>query len=398
MKDNESKVFSKRPKFLLKCFIVAACVCVFNFLLVNNYFAFILDVIKPITIAFVVAYLLNPIVKFVEKYLNKLLRKFIKKEKLIFGIGRGVSIFAAFVVGFGIVAMICYLILPSLITSITGLVNSLPSKIDSVIAWYNSALDEHGIVESIGESVLGAAKKWIQSANWLSTISQISNGVIVALNVTLDVLVGILTAIYVLFSKELLCAQIKKLMYAFIEKNKVNNVLVTTREAHRIMSGFIIGKIIDSAIIGVLCFVVMWIFNIPYQLLVSVIVGVTNVIPYFGPFIGAIPSAALILLIDPIKGLLFIVIILVIQQLDGNVIGPAILGDTTGLSAFWVIVAILVGGGLFGFVGMVVGVPVLATIFFVLSRLVNKKLAEKGIPTDTEYYSSNLMEVDSDEQ
>lgn len=398
MKENESKVISKRPKFLLKCFVVAACVCLFNYLLVNNYFAFVLDVIKPITIAFVVAYLLNPIVKFVDKHLNKLLKKFIKKEKLLFGLSRGISIFVAFVFGFGIVAMICYLIIPSLITSLVGLVNSLPSKIDSVISWYNSAMDEHGIIESIGKGVLGAAKNWVQSANWLSTITQISNGVMVALNVTLDVLVGVLTAIYVLASKEVLCAQIKKLMYAFFERNKVNTALITTREAHRIMSGFIIGKIIDSAIIGVLCFVVMWIFKIPYPLLVSVIVGVTNVIPYFGPFIGAIPSAALILLIDPIKGLLFIVIILVIQQLDGNFIGPAILGDTTGLSAFWVIVAILVGGGLFGFIGMVVGVPVLATIFFVLARIVNKKLVEKGIPTNTDYYNSNQMEVDTDEQ
>ena len=149
------------------------------------------------------------------------------------------------------------------------------------------------------------------------------------------------------------------------------------RKSNSIFGGFIIGKIIDSAIIGVLCFIGVSLLNMPYALLVSVFVGVTNVIPYFGPFIGAIPSAILIMIVDPMKGLYFIIFILLLQQLDGNIIGPTILGDSTGLSAFWVLFSILLFGGLFGVVGMIIGVPTFAVFYYVVKLFITQKLEEK---------------------
>lgn len=172
-------------------------------------------------------------------------------------------------------------------------------------------------------------------------------------------------------------------------------ILHLTTKSNEMFGGFIIGKIIDSAIIGVLCFIVLSILNMPYTFLVSVIVGVTNVIPFFGPYIGAIPSTILIMLSDPKMGVYFVIFILILQQIDGNIIGPRILGSSTGLSAFWVVFAILLGGGLFGVVGMILGVPTFAVIYYIVNMLINHKLEEKLLPTDTASYDE-LSYVDSD--
>lgn len=165
-------------------------------------------------------------------------------------------------------------------------------------------------------------------------------------------------------------------------------VLHLTTKSNEIFGGFIIGKLIDSAIIGVLCFVGLSLLKMPYVMLVSVIVGVTNVIPFFGPYIGAVPSTILIMLANPLQGVYFIIFILLLQQFDGNILGPKILGNSTGLSAFWVIVAILLGGGLFGFVGMVMGVPTFAVLYYIVQMLVNNHLERKQLPTGSEYYDT----------
>ncbi len=198
-----------------------------------------------------------------------------------------------------------------------------------------------------------------------------------------------------MFSKEKFGKQSKKIVYAVFKPSHANMILHLTLKSNEIFGGFIIGKLIDSAIIGVLCFIGLSLLNMPYALLVSVIVGVTNVIPFFGPYIGAIPSAVLIMLADPRKGLYFILFILVLQQIDGNIIGPKILGDSTGLSAFWVVFSILLGGGLFGFVGMILGVPTFAVIYYVINMLINHRLEVKKLPTETECYDK-LSYVDSD--
>ena len=202
-----------------------------------------------------------------------------------------------------------------------------------------------------------------------------------------NVLIGVIISVYLLVSKEKFLRQSKKVIYALCKPKKANLILHIGRKANEIFNGFIIGKIIDSAIIGVLCFIGVSIFKMPYALLVSVIVGVTNVIPVFGPYIGAVPCAILILLVDPMKGLGFIIFIILLQQLDGNVIGPKILGESTGLSPFWVVFSILLAGGLFGIVGMIVGVPTFALIYYIIKLFIQQKLEAKNLPTDTNEYT-----------
>ena len=186
-----------------------------------------------------------------------------------------------------------------------------------------------------------------------------------------------------MFSKEKFAAQTKKILYALFSKQHTDRILRNTRRTHHIFGGFVTGKLLDSLIIGIITFVVLFIVRMPYAVLISVIIGVTNVIPFFGPIIGAIPCALILLFEDPLKALLFIIIIIIIQQFDGNLLGPKILGDSTGLPAFWVIFAILLGGGLFGFLGMLLGVPTFAVVYSLLKTLIEERKKKKNQPSDT---------------
>ena len=231
--------------------------------------------------------------------------------------------------------------------------------------------------------------------NWFRTdfmtqvntiMSNVTVGIVGLVGEFVNFVLGLIVSVYVLFGKERFTSQAKKLTYAFLSTDHANMLLHLTKKSNEIFGGFIIGKIIDSAIIGVLCFIGLSILRMPYTLLVSVVVGVTNVIPFFGPYIGAIPSAILITLADPKMGLYFLIFILVLQQVDGNIIGPHILGDSTGLTPFWVLFSILVGGGLFGFVGMIMGVPTFAVIFYIIGMIAERRLEKKNLPVPSEYY------------
>ena len=258
---------------------------------------------------------------------------------------------------------------------------------------FNEMHSSDSTVGKILENVMKEATTFIQ--NWMRTdlmdkvnewMTQLTAGVILMVREILNFIIGMIVSIYVLFSKEKFMCQAKKLVYAIFRPTKANLILHVGSKSNEIFGGFIIGKIIDSAIIGVLCFIGLSILNIPYTLLVSVIVGVTNVIPFFGPYIGAIPSALLIFLADPVKGVYFVIFIILLQQFDGNILGPKILGESTGLSSFMVIVAIMVGGGLFGVPGMIVGVPVFAVLNAAVWKLIGRSLDEKDMSADAEFY------------
>lgn len=270
---------------------------------------------------------------------------------------------------------------------------TLPGQLNAVMDSFDHIQKEQSPVGAIVENILNHASENIQ--NWIQTdllrqmnvlMTNITTGAINVLSEVFNFLVGCIVSVYMLFGKETFAAQIKKMLYAGMQVERANMVLHITRKSNEIFGGFIIGKIIDSAIIGVLCFIGITILDMPYILLVSVIVGVTNVIPFFGPYIGAIPSTILIALADPLKGLYFLIFIIALQQLDGNVIGPKILGNSTGLSAFWVVFSILLGGGLFGFIGMIIGVPTFAVIYYIVKMVVEEKLKKKKLPPDTEHY------------
>ena len=203
-----------------------------------------------------------------------------------------------------------------------------------------------------------------------------------------NLVLGIIISVYFLVGKERFFAQIKKFLYALLPKDLVGRLIDITHTSNRIFSGFISGKILDSLIIGILCFVGMSIFRMPMAMLVSVIVGVTNIIPYFGPFIGAIPSALIVFLVDPIKALWFVVFVVCLQQFDGNILGPRILGDSIGMPAFWVVFSILLFGGYLGVLGMFIGVPTFAVIYSIFKLWTEGRLSRKNLPVDTKSYAS----------
>ena len=213
-------------------------------------------------------------------------------------------------------------------------------------------------------------------------------GILGTFGVMIDFLVALIICIYVLNSKEIFLAQAKKFILAAFSRDRAAKIFEFGELCNNTFGGFINGKIIDSIIIGIICFIAMTVLGLPLTVLISVVVGITNVIPFFGPFIGAIPSIILLLFIDPWAAVKFAVMILVLQQLDGNVIGPKILGKTTKLASFWVMFAIIVGGGLFGFAGMILGVPTMAILYIYISRIVNNRLAGKDLSNKTQVYEN----------
>ena len=350
-------------------------------------------ILQPITIGVVFAYLINPIVNLEEKYLLKCFEKWMKKPEKAKKTARGVSIIGAIIFVIIIITILLSMVIPELYKSIERVLVQLPEQADDFINWANQYIGVNGQFSEYFQIGLNKGVEIFES--WLQTdvlsqtqkmIGSLTTGVISVVKLLLNIVVGILVSVYVLMSKEIFIGQGKKLVYVFLPVDKGNVFIEIVRKIHEIFGGFISGKILDSAIIGVLCFVSLSILKMPYALLVSVIVGVTNVVPFFGPFIGAIPSAILITLANPIQGLYFVIFVLVLQQLDGNVIGPKILGDSTGLSSFWVIFSILVSGGLFGFIGMVLGVPVFATLYYLIQRWSTYILKKKGLSSETENY------------
>ena len=413
MENEKTTYYDKQPKLLktqpskikehlqkgMTAFIVIAAGLLFFFVLlrfsnISEFFGKIANVTLPIVYGFVIAFLLNPIMKFIERNLYKPLSKMISNQTAVKKICKACGVFGAMVLGVLIIVALLNMLIPELYKSISGLVVSLPRDIERWITQLNAMGEGDTTVQKMIQAALIQGSEWLEE--WVKTdllaqsdvlLGKVTGGVISVVNTLVDILVGVMASIYILFSKEKFISQAKKIIYAFMKPKRANILIHIGRKANEIFTGFIIGKIIDSAIIGVLCFIGMSILRLPHVLLVSVIVGVTNVIPVFGPYIGAIPGVILIFLVNPLQGLYFALFILALQQLDGNVIGPAILGDSTGLSPFWVIFSIVVGGGLFGVMGMIVGVPTFALIYYVFRMFLKQKLEHKNLPTETEAYS-----------
>ena len=297
------------------------------------------------------------------------------------------------------------LVIPELMESIVGLIKDIPNMVDTTYGWIDTLLAENPklavYVHDLIDDNLDNAIKWAQDYAVVgaeTVISGISVGIIGTFMLVIDMFVALVICVYVLNSKEIFQAQIKKAIIALFPEKKAKDIFEFGTLLNNTFGGFINGKIIDSIIIGILCFAGMTILGLPLSVLISVIVGITNVIPFFGPFIGAVPSIILLLFVDPVASLKFAVWVLVLQQLDGNIIGPKILGKATKLASFWVMFAILVGGGMFGFIGMVLGVPTMAIIYIYLARLINNKLKKKNMTTNTLVYENfDKYKIDKEE-
>ncbi|MGP1569771.1 MAG: AI-2E family transporter [Eubacteriales bacterium] len=365
---------------------------VFKFPQISVGFGKFVKILMPIIYGLIFAYLLCPIYNFFIKHIFKSISRVVAYENAL-RTSRALSTLITMTLAVMVIGGLFSLVLPQLIESLISLVKTAPQSATTLIKWVNSKLSSNSQLNSALNILLGdytaRFNKWLQDVAlpWLLAFApDLSNRVVYMLLAIKDVAIGIIICIYALNIKDAFKAQTKKLAFSLLKKREAAILIKEMAFINKTFSAFISGKIIDSFIIGVICFIVMSIFHLPYVLLISVIIGVTNIIPFFGPFIGAIPSTIIMLTVDPIKALYFVIFILILQQIDGNIIGPKILGDSTGLPSFWVMFAILVGGGMFGFVGMIVGIPIFAVIYVYVTRYVNHKLKSKGLPIETNIY------------
>ena len=358
----------------------------------------LLGALQPVIIGGVLAYLLAPVIDFIERRLFPgRLEAAHKAGQLISRGARAVSL----VLTWAIIALLCYVLghvlIPQLYRSVVQLVSSVEGYYNTISGWVEHLLESNPTVEvwvaDQMDKFYESATEWLKNQVFTRTqmlMIAVSGGVLSTLVFLKNLLVGAIVSVYFMATKERCAAHARKITYSLFSGDRVYWIFRGANKADHIFSGFVRGKLLDSLIIGILCFIGCSILNMPYTPLVSVFVGVTNVIPFFGPFLGAIPSFFLILLVDPIQSLYFLLFVLALQQLDGNVIGPKILGESTGLSSLWVIIAILVGGSFFGVAGMFFGVPVCACLYSLVAFLVNRRLAEKDLPVETERYTAPL--------
>lgn len=330
-------------------------------------------ILMPFIYGAVIAYLLKPVCNCVEDFLRRLL-----PEKM----GTAANMLAvtiSLLFGILVVYALIMMIVPQLITSVTTLYYTARNNLNDFVDWAShqeiiasnqKLLD---FIETSYDNLQDTLDNLVRTKlvpSMQSLLSGAALGVMSFVTFLKNIVIGLIVSVYLLASRKKFGQQGKLILYSLVKPRWANLIMEEIRYADRMFGGFINGKILDSAIIGVLCYIACLIFKFPSALLVSVIIGVTNVIPFFGPFIGAIPATLLILIQNPIKALWFVLFVLVLQQVDGNIIGPKILGNTTGLSSFWVLFAILLFGGLWGFVGMIIGVPLFAVIYDVFKKFV----------------------------
>ena len=385
----------------ITAFVVAVCVILFIFAVFNypvfaKGFSNLIKILSPVINGLLIAYLLNPVVKFFEvKAIPGVIKFFKLKEptgvrykRLI----RYISIGFSVILTLSIISLFISIVIPQLISSVISIIKQMPEYAknanDSLIKLFD---DNPRIVDYINqyyEKIEDLTNDVISKApTYINRIwTTVSEGVMKSLSFLWNLILGLILSIYILSLKEKFMAQFRKIVIAVFDRNKANNILEEIRLIDGVFKDYIVSSIIDSMIIGILCFILCMILGFPYAILISFIVGITNIIPFFGPFIGAVPGTIIIFMMDPMKALYFVIMILILQQFDGNVLKPKLFGDSTGLPAFWVVVSIIVGGGFFGVMGMYLGTPVFAVIYNNLKKVIANKLSAKGLPSETSRY------------
>ena len=362
------------------------------------------SILAPVFYGLIIAYLLTPLLNAIER---KFVRPLFDKENWSKGNPkrdkqiRTLSVCLTLL----IVVMILYLffssVIPQIYTSIQSIISQYSVYTGNLNNWINSTMQKNPEIARYLSSLINdfsseaddflndialPAIKNLLLPNMNDILSTVSSSVLKVLLFIWNIVIGLVISVYVLAGKEAFAQGSVRLCYAFLERSSANRFVDNVRFTHKTFIGFLGGKVIDSAIVGVLCYFICLILRMPYALLVSVIVGVTNIIPFFGPYIGAIPSTLIILLVDPKKALTFIIFIIILQQIDGNFIGPKILAQSTGITSFWIIFAITLFGGLFKIMGMIIGVPVTAVIISFIERITKSKLKKKELPEEPDKY------------
>ena len=375
---NEKHIWSKRPESMLDWFCVVGA-CIAFYLLLNNLGYFLgrigifINILSPFAGGIVIAYILDPMVKF---FYTRLFKE--KKGT------RGFAILLAYAVAILLLMLLGWLVVPQIVNSIGMLFTNFPSYIQGVQEMLLYVQSEYGIDLQQATKMLDDSEAMVKEIYAMATnaMPQIVASIGSVASNFVAIFTSIAASIYMLADKNHLLHQLRTLAHAFLPEKVASNTLRICHYANVNFTGFFVGKIIDSAIIGVITFVAMTILRLDFAVLISVFIGITNIIPVFGPFIGAIPSVFILLLIDPLQAVIFCVLILIIQQVDGNFIGPKILGSSIGISALWILFSIVVGGDLFGIVGMVVGVPVFATLYGLAQEFVHYALDKRGIDSE----------------
>lgn len=371
--------------------VIAACI-VFSFLLLNvkSLFAFIgniISIMMPLIFGLVLAYIMHPIVNLFDK------KVFTKIEKA--GTRRNLSIFCTMVVIIGLIATLFSIVLPELFASIQSLIINIPEYLKNletgILNWLS---DNQELEKSVMENYDTVAEYLISATNNVilpmvdGVVSKLSTGIFGIFNFVFNFVVGLVFAIYLLANTKNFSAGIRKALYSIFPVEAVNGFIDEIKHINHVFGQFMIGKICDSSIVAFSTFVFLLIFGYPYPLLIAVIIGLTDLIPYFGPYIGTVPSALLICLVDPVKAITFVLWIIVLQQIDSNLITPRIQKQATGLPSFWVLFSITLFGGLFGVIGLLIAVPCFTIIYELGVEFVDKQLKKKNLPTDKSYYTN----------
>ena len=387
----------------LTAFIVIACSILF-YMIINRFdviisgFNLVINILMPMIMGLVIAYLLNPLLNFFEQTIFKKIQPQLKYSK----VRRAVSVTTTFVVVILLVTGFFWLLIPQLVESISSLIDRVPGYLNSAKSFLETFLKDNQAITDWFKVDLSQIFSNLETMlkEYLPMVNDILDGatrsVMGVFTTLMNLFVGFVVAIYLLYSKERFAGQTKKVMFALLPRNFTLKVIDILSQTDKMFSGYIFGKVVEAFCVALLCFLGCTLLGLPYALLVTVIMFVFNLIPYFGPLIGAIPCTLLILLVDPLQALWFVILICVLQQFDGNVIGPMILGNHTGLTSFWIIFSIFLFGGLFGFFGMIIGVPAFAVIYSLIRALVEKRLKKKGMPLSTKDYMRMAHETPPD--
>lgn len=380
---------------------ISVCICIVFSELVKEWravFRFIgafMSALTPFIVGLVLAFLLNPLMVYCRRGIAHFFGKTLKKTDYDTAFRKSkipalIITLATFML---LIGGFLRIVIPRIYESLEDLGYKMPGYLDSAQTWIKHFFEKNDKFEKPALQALDYVRDnvmvWVQDKimpNFYQIVMKVSSGFVVGVKAVFNFLVGIIVAIYLLASKDVLIAQGKKVVYCIFSKKHGNKILDGLSYANSVFGGFINGKILDSIIIGILCYIFTAAVHMEYAVLISVIVGVTNVIPFFGPFIGAIPGALLALMDDPVMFVIFVIFVFILQQFDGNILGPLILGDSTGLSGMWVLVAILVGGDIFGVPGMILGVPAFACIYAFIAVQLRDGLREKNMSSKTEDY------------
>lgn len=365
-------------------------VFLFNFGKFAAMFKKVIEVLMPVIWGGVLAFLMNPIMKNLERFLYRFIFKKRRHKKTV----RAISLTLTCILTVAVVTGLFYIVIPEIINSITTIFGNISLWVEQLTEWVTKLFKNNKEIQDKLISVINDYSSDFSSLldTLMPILENISTSAFGIVNLIKNILLGFIVSIYILAGKETHMGQARKIVFALFSKKTSGKIFEFVSKTNKIFNGFIIGKIIDSAIIGVITYICMTVLGLPYIVMISVIIGITNIIPFFGPFFGAIPSAMLILLsTSSIKDVVvFVIMILIIQQFDGNILGPGILGNSTGLPAIWVVISLFIGGGLFGFVGMVLAVPTCALVYDLIGTAVSNKLTAKKLPSETKEYTGEI--------